>query len=36
MSMPEQFEGLVVVKLGTSTLTNGTQTIDKDYIANLC
>ncbi len=36
MSMPEQFEGLVVVKLGTSTLTNGTQTIDQDYIADLC
>lgn len=36
MSMPEQFEGLVVVKVGTSTLTNGTQTIDKEYIASLC
>lgn len=36
MSMPEQFEGLVVVKIGTSTLTNGTQTIDEAYIANLC
>ena len=36
MSVPEQFAGLVVVKLGTSTLTGGTQTIDQAYIADLC
>ncbi|MBR3158232.1 MAG: glutamate 5-kinase [Atopobiaceae bacterium] len=36
VSIPEQFEGLVVVKLGTSTLTKGTQTIDQSYISDLC
>ncbi len=36
MSIPEQFDGLVVVKLGTSTLTKGTQTIDQSYISDLC
>ena len=36
MSIPEQFADLVVVKLGTSTLTGGTQTIDQEYIADLC
>lgn len=36
MSIPEQIDGLVVVKIGTSTLTRGTQTIDKEYVGNLC
>ncbi len=36
MSTPEQIDGLVVVKIGTSTLTRRTQTIDKEYVRNLC
>lgn len=36
MSVPEQFDGLVVVKIGSSTLTNADNTIDVGFISSLC
>ena len=36
MSIREQFDGLVVVKVGSSTLTNGCGAVDRDVIADLC
>lgn len=34
--MREQFDGLVVVKIGSSTLTNADGTIDEGFISQLC
>ena len=36
MSVSEQFEGLVVVKIGSSTLTTSKGTVDNEYIRELC
>lgn len=36
MAIPEQFEGLVVVKIGSSTLTDKTGAIDASVISDLC
>ena len=36
MAMREQFDDLVVVKIGSSTLTNDNGTIDEPFISNLC
>jgi len=36
MAHPEQFEGLVVVKIGSSTLTDKTGALDAAYIEGLC
>lgn len=36
MSTPEQFDGLVVVKIGSSTLTGADGAVDSSFIANLC
>ena len=36
MSLREQFDGLVVVKVGSSTLTNESGAVDRDVIADLC
>ena len=36
MANPEQIDGLVIVKIGTSTLTRGGLSIDQDYIEELC
>ncbi len=36
MANPEQFEGLIIIKIGTSTLTQGGLSIDQTYIADLC
>ena len=36
MSLREQFDGLVVVKVGSSTLTDESGALDRDVIADLC
>lgn len=36
MANPEQIDGLVVIKIGTSTLTRGGLALDHEYIASLC
>jgi glutamate 5-kinase len=36
MATPEQFPGLVVVKIGSSTLTDELGRVDEGFIANLC
>lgn len=36
MAIPEQFEGLVVVKIGSSTLTMADGSVDEGYISQLC
>lgn len=36
MSIREQFDGLVVVKVGSSTLTNENGAVDREVIADLC
>ncbi|MDO4806254.1 MAG: glutamate 5-kinase [Coriobacteriales bacterium] len=36
MAIPEQFEGLVVVKIGSSTLTQADGSVDEGYISRLC
>lgn len=36
MALSEQFEGLVVVKIGSSTLTTGAGAVDESFISMLC
>lgn len=36
MAIPEQFDGLVVVKIGSSTLTTADGSVDEAYISCLC
>ncbi|MBO7673461.1 MAG: glutamate 5-kinase [Atopobiaceae bacterium] len=36
MAIPEQFEGLIVVKVGSSTLTADDGSVDESYISTLC
>jgi len=36
MAIPEQFDGLVVVKIGSSTLTTPEGSVDEAFISNLC